>query len=223
MQPPLHERMWFLVRFQELWYIFNQMTNLHISIQWKNTDNTEGREERVHICLGQQFFIGGRLHWPGAAVLHPVLHLVLHRATPCYTLLHLGTPCYTPESKAQPIIPSPSHTSLSSSLLLSFMTGLEIQSLPHCWIEDSNSSCNTIFNPKTLFCISIQKTNIMFAMYCLLCAYLIFVASISSGASVKKITERNFFRQLTRKELLTVYLCTQCVISHIMYNFTDRV
>ena len=70
MQPPLHERMWFLVRFQELWYIFNQMTNLHISIQWKNTDNTEGREERVHICLGQRFFIGGRLHWPGAAVLH---------------------------------------------------------------------------------------------------------------------------------------------------------
>ena len=54
-------------------------------------------------------------------------------------------------------------------------------------------------------------------------SYLIFVASISSGASVKRNYWEEFFGQLTRKELLTVYLCTQCVISHIMYNFTDRV
>ena len=85
-------------------------------------------------------------------------------------VLHRATPCYTPESKAQPIIPStPPHTSLSSSLLLSVKTGLETQSLPHCWIEDSNPRWETIFNPKPWFCFSIQKANIMFTIYCLLC------------------------------------------------------
>ena len=94
---------------------------------------------------------------------------IFHRGTSSLTR-HCQPPCYTPESKAQPIIPStPPHTSLSSSLLLSVMTGLETQSLPHCWIEDSNPRWDTIFNPKPWFCFSIQKANIMFTIYCLLC------------------------------------------------------
>ena len=51
-------------------------------------------------------------------------------------------------------------------------------------------------------------------------SYLIFVASISSGASVKKVTKGNF-SQLTRKGLLTVYLCSLCVISPKMCHFTQ--
>ena len=53
--------------------------------------------------------------------------------------------------------------------------------------------------------------------------YLIFVHSINSSASVKKLTEGNFFSQLTRKGLLTVYFCTQCVISHTICHFTHSV
>ena len=95
---------------------------------------------------------------------------IFHRGTSSLTRRRRATPCYTPESKAQPIIPStPPHTSLSSSLLLSVKTGLETQSLPHCWIQDSNPSRDTIFNPKPWFCFSVQKANIMFTIYCLLC------------------------------------------------------
>ena len=66
-------------------------------------------------------------------------------------------------------------------------------------------------------------------------AYLIFVHSINSGASVKKLTEGNFPPQLTRKGLLTaishtmcnfthsVQFYTQCVILHTMCHFTNSV
>ena len=54
-------------------------------------------------------------------------------------------------------------------------------------------------------------------------SYLIFVASINSSASVKFIDWGEFFSQPTRKGLLTVYICTQCVISHTMCHFTHCV
>ena len=55
-------------------------------------------------------------------------------------------------------------------------------------------------------------------------AYLIFVASISSSASVNLIfTEGIFSSQLTWKGPLAVYLFTQCVMSHTMCNFTHSV
>ena len=51
--------------------------------------------------------------------------------------------------------------------------------------------------------------------------YLIFVHSINSGASVKKLTEGNFFSQLMRKGLLTRYLCTQCYFTYNASFYTQ--
>ena len=54
-------------------------------------------------------------------------------------------------------------------------------------------------------------------------SYLIFVNSINSGASVKKLTER-IFSQLTWKGLLTVVLFhKECVILHTVCHFTHSV
>ena len=60
--------------------------------------------------------------------------------------------------------------------------------------------------------------------------YLIFVHSINSGASVKKLTEGNFFHNQPEKDsgqlctfVHSVLFHTQCVILHTVYNFTCSV
>ena len=60
-------------------------------------------------------------------------------------------------------------------------------------------------------------------------AYLIFVHSINSGASVKKLTEGNFFLTINAKRtsdklpLYTVLVHIQCVILHTVWNLTHSV
>ena len=52
-------------------------------------------------------------------------------------------------------------------------------------------------------------------------SYLIFVHSINSGASVKKLTEGNLVSQLMRKGLLARYICTQCYFTYNASFYTQ--
>ena len=55
-------------------------------------------------------------------------------------------------------------------------------------------------------------------------SYLIFVASISSGASVIFLTERNFSRMNAKRTPDNpVVCCIQCVILHTVCDFTHSV